>query len=101
MSKWNRPMRTYKPVSVERVALGPTVHPKVRARVLDAIPLGAACSLNDLRTYTGYLGTTILRAITALELDGVVVGNWDSLPPRWARANTSQPAAVTNEGQDV
>lgn len=86
MSKWNRPMTRYKTAPVEKRAKGPCVHPKVRARVLEAIPAGAACSLNDLSAYTGYQGTTLLRAINALELDGVIVGLWDSLPPRWRRA---------------
>jgi hypothetical protein len=86
MSKWNRPMTRYKTAVVKRPCRRPAVHPKVRARVLAAIPAGAACSLNDLSTYTGYQGTTLLRAINALELDGVIVGLWDSLPARWRRA---------------
>lgn len=83
-------MRTYKPEHGERPLKVPSVHPKVRGRVLAAIPPGAACSLNDLSAYTGYQGATILRAINALELAGVIVSNWDTLPPRWALANASE-----------
>lgn len=97
MSRWNRPMRIYKSEPIEQSPWVPSVHPKVRARVLAAIAPGSACSMNDLRAYTGYQGLTLLRAINALEISGEIVGIYEPLPYRWTRSD----ALLEKERRDV